>query len=794
MSQPKQLTESDEEESERHVGKPVNRPDAPAKVTGEALYTMDLQPGRLLHAKLVTSRVAHAELKSVDTSPAEELDGVHAVATYDDVPDTRRGQFILDQPIFAADKVRYIGEPIAIVAAETEDIAEEAASLVEVEYERLDEVFDLDEAFKRDPPATVHENVRDYRFATQGDPRYASRGHVDDEDRDRPNLMYKDTNHDGDVDKAFEEAEIVVEDEYDVKPIQHCSMEPHVAIGHSTPDGITIWTSQQVPHNIEKEICMVYPDISAADLSVETPYVGGGFGGKITPFLETMVVAITQKVSRPVRLQLTRSEEFTTGVSRPDVRTRVKDGVTEDGELIARDVEIKFNSGAYNEQVFRCTCSGPSAAVGAYDIPNVRWNSYAVYTNRPMYAAFRGFGKPEVNFAIERHMNRVADELGMDPLEYRSKNLLREGDVNTKDETLGPNDTEGCLRKPIEYVNSADLEAEFPEYDSDEWELGVGLAYGSKPVSRAASSVTVRIMQDMKIEVRAGAPDIGQGSDTMLTQIAAEELNVEMDHVKLITGDTDKTPYDRGPTGSRFTFHTGNSLRKAVGKAKEKLFDQAAEHFDETVDPGDLATEDERVFVKDNPDNSIHVNELFSDYGQQIGVANTMLKDGGELIGTATYDARRGGEDHAFWTPVGQAAAVAVNTITGQTEVLRFATACDVGRAINPKNVEQQIEGATAQGIASALFEEIIYDGGQVMNPNFKDYRVPGATELPYDSEAIILESYDDEGPYGAKGVGEMGMMASAPAIAHAVTDAIGVEFDTIPISPERVVEALSEE
>lgn len=781
--------ESAERGTERHIGKSIPRVDAPAKVSGQAQYAIDYHPNQTLHAKLVTSQVAHARLKSVDTSASEALSGVVAIATNDDVPDTRRGQFILDQPILAAEKVRYIGDPIAVIAAESEEIAEQAVGLVNIEYEPLEPVFDLEDAYKFDPPGVVHEDVRSYEFAVQGDPRYEKRGHVDDDDVDRPNLMYKDEKTIGDVEAAFADADFVFEDSYEVKPIQHCAMEAHVAVAESGPDGISITTSQQVPHNIEEEICMVYPDLDPSDLTITAPYVGGGFGGKITPFLETMLVAIAQKVSRPVRLKLTRAEEFTSGVSRPQVITRIRDGVMQDGTLVARDAHILFNGGAYNEQVFRCTCSGPSMVAGSYDIPNIRWQSNAVYTNLPMFAAFRGFGKPEVNWGIERHMDRTAKQLGLDPVEYRAKNLLREGDTNAKGETLGPNDTESCLRKPVEKLETIDIDSAYPEYAN--WKIGLGIAYGSKPVSRAASAVTVRVQSGMNIEVRAGASDIGQGSDTVLTQIAAEAFDVALEKITLVTGDTEKTPYDRGPTGSRFTYHTGNALRKAANEAKKKLFEQSVDILGD-VDPATLSTKDGYVWSETG--DKLYINDLFSDYGQQVGVSNTMLRDGGELIGTATYDARRGGEDHAFWTPVGQAALVAVNPLTGKTDVLKFVTACDVGRALNPQAVEQQLEGATGQGIATALYEEIVYENGQVLNPNFKDYRIPGITELPYESETIIIESGDDDGPFGGKGVGEMGMIASAPAIGNAVANALGCEFETAPITPERVIERVVEE
>ncbi len=775
----------------RHVGKSIARVDAPDKVTGKAIYAMDINPNRLLHAKLLTSPVAHARLIEVDIEEAEKVEGVEVIITYKDVPDTRRGQFILDQPILATEKLRYIGEPIAAVAAETPEIAEEAVNLIKLQYEELPAVFDLEEAFSENPCATVHEDVRSYQFAKQGDPRFEKRDHVDEEYTNRPNLMYTDSLEVGEVESAFEDADHVVEGRYEVKSLQHCSMEPHVSVGRRMGSTIKIWTSQQVPHNIETELCMAYPELNPGDIEIKSPYVGGGFGGKITPFIESILVGILQKTDRPVRLQLTRAEEYMVGVSRPQVIVRVKDGVTKEGKIIARDSEILFNVGAYNEQVFRCTVSGPSVTVGSYKIPNVKYTSCAVYTNLPKYAAFRGFGKPEVNWAMERHMDKIARVVGLDPIEYRLKNLLRAGDINAKGETLGKVDTEACLIKSAEGLRSIDIESKYPEYDTEEWKIGIGIAYGNKPVSRASAAATIKVQRDMNVIAYIGAPEIGQGAETVLTQIIAEGFDIELGKVKIIAGDTANSPYDRGPTGSRFTYHTGNAVRKAIADVKQKMFDLAVGEFDEKIDSSDLKTSDGEIILKGKEDNRISVNRLFSNYGQMVGVSNTMLKEGGELIGTATYDSRKGGKHHAFWTPVGQAALVAVNQITGRVEVLRMITATDVGFALNPKSVEQQIEGATGQGISSALYEEIIYEKGLVVNPNFKDYRIPGTMELPYESETIIIETEDEVGPYGARGVGEMGMMASAPAIGNAIVNALSIEFDTIPITPERVIEAL---
>ena len=386
---------------------------------------------------------------------------------------------------------------------------------------------------------------------------------------------------------------------------------------------------------------------------------------------------------------------------------------------------------------------------------------------------------------MERHMDKVARELGLDPVEYRAKNILKSGDTNAKGETLGKVDTEARLRRSAEELESINIKEEYPEYNTEEWKMGIGVAYGNKPVSRASAAATIKIQRDMNVIAYVGAPEIGQGAETVLTQIIAEDFDIDLEKVKIIAGDTANSPYDRGPTGSRFTYHTGNAVRKAVADVKQKMFDLSVGEFEEDIDSSDLKTSNGKIILKDEETKWIHVNDLFSNYGQMVGVSNTMLKEGGELIGTATYDSRKGGKHHAFWTPVGQSALVAVNQITGKIEVLQIITATDVGFALNPKSVEQQIEGATGQGIASALYEEIIYENGLVINPNFKDYRIPGTMELPYDSKTIIIETKDEMGPYGARGVGEMGMIASAPAIGNAVSNALSIEFDTIPITPE---------
>jgi CO/xanthine dehydrogenase Mo-binding subunit len=450
--------ESDSRRKDRqfdHVGSAVPRRDAPGKLTGETVYTMDMYPENVLHAALVTSDEAHARLVDVNTTAAERLDGVVAVATAVDVPDTRIGEFVYDEPIFAREKVRYVGESIAVVAAETEEIAARATELVEVTYDPLEPVFDLKAAGGTDPPAVVHERLRTYDTSPEG-------YHVEGCDRERPNLLTTVTAASGDVDAAFDRADLVFEDEYEVKPLQHAAMEPHVAVAQVDAGTATIWTSHQIPHVIRRDVARLFPEFEAEDIVVRTPEVGGAFGGKETPVVEPRLLAVAKQTDRPVRLAASREQEFTTTPSRPEFRIRIKDGVTTEGDLLARDVTMDIDVGGYDVEVFNIATAVPTSILGCYDADAVSRTTNAVYTNRPPFGAFRGFGLPEANFAAERHMDRVAKRLGLDPLEYRAQNLLRAGDENANGEVLRPVQSDAVLRSSQEALASVDLASEYP--------------------------------------------------------------------------------------------------------------------------------------------------------------------------------------------------------------------------------------------------------------------------------------------------------------------------------------------
>lgn len=758
------------------VGRPVTRTDAPGKVTGEAPYTMDMFPADILHAKLVTSDEAHARLLEVDTARAEELEGVVAVATAADAPPSRLGEGVRDEPIFAAEKVRYVGEPVAIVAAETEALAEKAVDLIDVTYDPLTPVTELAAAADTAPPAVLHEDLESYGTGRE----FEVAGH----DADRPNLLTSATEESGDIESAFARADHVFDAEYEVNPLQHCTLEPHVAVADAERDGVTIWTSHQMPHVIKHGISRVFRGFDDDGVVVKTPFAGGAFGGKENLIVEPRLVTVARRTDRPVRLALSREEEYTTSVSRPEFHIRIKDGVMQDGDLVARDITMDINVGGYDVEVSNITHSVPSSMLGSYDVSAVRRHCNAFYTNRPPYGAFRGFALPEANFAAERHMDRVADELGIDRLEYRAKNLLRSGQQNSLGETLRPAETENVLRSPVERVQSIDLASTFPEYTGDEWELGVGFAYGSKAVPQGVTEVRLDIDPTGAVTARVGAPDVGQGSNTVVAQMVAEALDTTVERVRVIAGDTDETERDmQGPSGSRFTPYTGNAVRKAAGQLCDELTAIAAS-VEGVAEPETLRVADGQI-VDGDGDALLSVAELLD----SPAASESAAFEDGVMSSHATYEFNQ--RPHLYWVPVAQAVVVGCNTTTGTVDVLKVVTAADVGTAINPPAVEQQLEGGTGQGIGSALYEEIEYSDGRVVNGDFKNYRVPKATELPYDVEHIVFESTDTEGPFGAKSVGEIAIFPTPPAIASAVEDALDLELHTLPMTPERILEGL---
>lgn len=766
------------------VGKSRERLDSVSKIIGRAEYTYDIDLPRMLHVDTVHSPHAHARIVSIDTSAAERMQGVQAVVTGEDVPDTKYGSGIDDERILPKEKVRFVGEPVVAVAAESEDLAQAACDAVEVEYEKLPAVFDSREAVSEDPSAVVHEDLHEYDTSDVLEPRL---------DPDRPNLHANHRIRTGDIEDGFDAADHVYDGSFETGMMHHVQMEPHVSVAQWSPEGdLDVWTSTNTTYRVKNLLASAF-DVDSSRVQLKVPYVGGSFGGK-EGVTEPIAAAVAQHTDhRPVKLAFSRQDQFIEGTYRTPFEIDLKLGVTDDQELVAMEVEAYLGGGAYAGTGFLVTRNCGFAAVGTYDIPNLKFDSYGVYTNLPVAGSFRGFGNSQLIFAIESLMEDIALDQGWDVVDFREQNTMEEGDTNPAGETMVSMGAKECLTRAADAIN---MENRDRESEDDDWVRGVGLAQGSKySMAPTASSAFVKVHDDGRIEVRTTAEEIGTGSMTVLAQIAAEEFGVDLDDVRVLKGDTEVTPYDDGSISSRLTFNTGNAVRKAAIDAKEQLFQHAATKLD--ADAEDLATDDGEVYVKDERDEAISFADLFE---PTVFAGGGFLKEGGEILGKATWhspvknvDPETGHGDRltAFYTHGAQACDLEVNRHTGEVRFNKFVSVYDVGNAINPKMVEGQLEGGISMGIGSTLYEELTHDNGRIENANLLDYKVPFSTEHPLEVHTEIVESYHDEGPYGAKGVGEAVLIPSAAAIGNAIKHATGTRLEKIPFTPEETLRAV---
>lgn len=789
MSKQEVLSESSDESVEDAetdvVGSSPERLDAVSKIIGEAEYTYDIDLPRMLHIETVHSPHAHARIVDIDASDAKAMAGVQAVVTGEDVPDTRYGAGIDDEPILPTEKVRFIGEPVVAVAAESEELAQTAVDAIDVEYEELPAVFDMKEALDEDPPAVVHEELHEYDTNEVLEPRLSE---------ERPNQYANHRIRTGDIEAGLDEADHVYEGSFDTGMMHHVQMEPHVSVAEWNSDGdLHVWTSTNTTYRVKNLLATAF-DVPNSKVRLEVPFVGGSFGGK-EGVTEPIAAAVAQHTDgRPVKLAFSRQEQFIEGTYRTPFETDVKIGVTDEGRITAMDVDATLGGGAYAGTGFLVTRNAGFAAVGTYDIPNLSFDSYGVYTNLPVAGSFRGFGNSQLIFAIESLMEDIVLDQGWDPIEFREQNTMEEDDENPAGEVMKSMGAKECLRRAAAAI---DMDNRDREADDDEWIRGVGLAQGSKySMAPTASSAFVKAHEDGCIEVRTTAEEIGTGSMTVLAQIAAEEFGVDLDDVRVLRGDTEVTPYDDGSISSRLTFNTGNAVRKACLDAKEQLFQHAARKMD-GVDAEDLSTDAGEVYVKGEPDRGMAFDELFE---PTVFAGGGFLKEGGEILGKATWhspvknvdpETGRGDRLTAFYTHGAQACDLEIHRHTGKVRFNKFVSVYDVGNAINPKMVESQLEGGISMGIGSTLYEELTHDNGRIENANLLDYKVPFSTEHPLDVHTEIVEASHEDGPYGAKGVGEAVLIPSAAAIANAIADATGDRAEKIPITAERILDAV---
>jgi carbon-monoxide dehydrogenase large subunit len=753
------------------VGRPIPKVDAVDKVTGRHRYPLDVTLPGMLWGKVLRSPYPHARIVGIDTAAAAAMPGVTAVITARDLPRKRVGNVIKDAEVLASDTVRYVGEPVAAVAAVTEAAAEAACQAITVEYEERPAVFDVDEAIAPGAPL-VHAALDTYEI--RGVTTSATLPFL------RPqagtNICHHFKLRHGDVAAGFRQAAHVFEDEFSFQMIHHAPLEPHSSLADVLPSGdVVVWSSVQNVHRIRQWLAE-YFDLPQSRVRVIALKLGGGFGGKITLTLEPIVVALAKRAGRPVKIVMTRAETFiATGGRRPGKMT-IKTGVTSDGRIVARQVRVLWNGGAVSE-------SGPISAsltalvcAGPYRIPNVHVDSYLLYTNRVGPRAFRGLGAPQVLWGTESHMDMVARRLKMDALAFRLKNALEEGDRTPWGETLHGVTLKECLQR-------AATEIGWLERRGDG--VGRGLASIWKwTVPGSLSQALVKMHEDGTVAVMTGIADLGTGSSTIMAQIAAEELGAEVARIAVLVGDTELSPYDYGSTSSRSTVHAGNAVKQAAASVRTQVLERAAAELG--VPAAALSLRDGRVWRAERPDEGLPVGRFVRGYVVGLGE----FQGGGEGL----FDPETGASPRAAheWKYGATAVELAVDRETGTVRVKRLVSVHDIGFAINPLNVETQIEGSVVMGLGATLLEEVVFDGGRIANPNFMEYLLPTATDIPDEIVPVVIESRHGDGPYGAKGIGEPPMVGVSPAVANAVEDAVGVRIRDLPITPERVARALN--
>lgn len=749
------------------VGKTVPRVDAREKVTGKAIYVDDISLPGMLRGKILHSSYPHARIARLDTSRAEHLSGVRGVITSRELPDARHGACYQDQPMLAREKVRYVGEYVAAVAADDEETALEACNLIEVEYEELPVLFDPEEAMA--PGATlIHEGLGQYELL-QPLARCVPNSNIHNHFRLRK----------GDVEKGFGEADLVVENRFSVPMIQNCYLEPFGVVAVMDGQGnLTCWVSTQGIRWLQRSL----QDLLGIDrnrIRIIVPYVGGGFGGKGDISAVAICAGLARKTGRPVKMVFSREEIFLSGNNRVPVITYVKDGVKKDGTLLAREVKAVLDSGAYSGMTSMIVTNAGFGASGPYDIRNVNIDSYGVYTNNVPANAFRGFGTPEVEWALESQMDIIAEKLGLDRVDIRLKNIYRNGTISATGERL---QSVGLEETIIKAAEAASFRQPVGQRGA-----GKGIASAHKySMAPGAACAYVEVKIDGSIELRHAVVELGQGCNTVLAQMVAEEFMVPLEKVIVAPNDTATTPFDLMTGSSRATYNMGNAVRLACEDAKKQVRQRAAEILE--ADPDDLIVENGTVFVKGVPEKSIPFRKLFVHGGYPLLVGSGIYNQKARTVNLETGQSER---PCAFWMYSTQCVEVKVDEETGQVKVLGFTAAHDVGKAINPDLVKGQIEGGVVQGQSIALMEKVEMERGRILNANLPDYKVATVHETPDEINCIIVEEPHNEGPYGAKGIGEGVLAPTASALGNAIYDAVGVRIYDLPLTPEKIYMAL---
>ena len=723
----------------KYVGRSIARVDAVDKVTGRAKFTGDLNMPGMLHGKILRSPFPHARIRGIDASKAEALPGVAAVLTSKDIHDTQ--PIYSGRPVIALDKARYIGEPVAAVAAEDIRAAEDALALIHVDYEELPAAAGIDAAIAEGAPL-VHDDAPG-------------------------NICGHERVEKGDIRQGFAESEEIFEDTFTFPMVYHYALEPHSVIAQWTEEGVTVYSSAQHPFQVRSDIAKIF-GLRPTQVRMVIPFLGGGFGSKSYTKFEPLVVALARKARRPVKIVNSVAESMLT-VRRHGARVRLKTGVKRDGTIVAREAEIYLDTGGYADNGPQVATRAATRVLGPYRIPHIRTDASAVYTNKSSAGSFRAIGAPQVIFASESHLDMIAERLGIDPAELRLKNFLKKGEE---------------LRPKLRGMD-ADLPSSLKTLvRASEWRrrskkkgAAMGLACGATNAGATPVSVAmVRLLPDGTLVAYAGSTEMGQGVRTVLSQIIAEELHLPIEAIQVGGADTKVTPYDASTGSSRSTTLMGTAIQRAARDLKQQLLKIGAEAL--RVKPGQIQL----------LDGAMVAGEMRLTFKEAV---ERRFGGGGELIGHGDVGPEITGSLPVFWEIGMGSAELAVDKETGEIALTRYVSVADVGKAIHPEGCVGQEEGASMMGIGHTLFEQMIYEDGQLVTAGLIDYRVPRFADVPAEFETVLVENEDGPGPHGARGMGEGGLVAVAPAITSALARGYGVRIRDLPLTPERVWRAL---
>jgi CO/xanthine dehydrogenase Mo-binding subunit len=742
------------------AGRRLPRLDGAAKASGRHVYGADFALPGMLYGKILRSRVPRARLVRIDTRRAAALPGVRAVITAADVPEVRYGNAVKDLTVFATGEIRFVGHPLAAVAATTLETADQALALIEVELEPLEPVYDPERALAPDAPL-LHPDWQSYAVA----PFIAREGNVAGRSRIRH----------GDVDAAFAQAYRVYENRF-TTPLQHAGYtEPRAATAAWDGNAVlTVWSNAQLPFEVQAMLCDILA-LAPSQIRVVVPGIGGGFGGKLRIGVEHFAALLARACSRPVKIITTSEEELIAAHPRQPAIITLKTAVARDGKILAREGRVLVDCGAYAGSGPLVGAVALQVLAGPYRTPNLRLESLAVYTNKVPSGSFRAPSGPMANLAVECQMDVIAEDLDIDPLELRLRNVVHEGDQGPAGEVLKSVSVEECLRRAADAIGWRDRRPAPGR--------GKGIACSWWMTTGGSSGVYLKLNTDGTVSLTSGAVELGTGALTGAAQILAEELALDLEDIRIATVDTQNAPYDYGAQGSRTAFSVGNACRAAAEILRRQIFAVAAKHLEIPAD--EMLLREKCVLARNH---RLPLAEL----------ARISQLTGGGLIahGTAispppAHDSSRV-ENHplpAWNTPSfhAHAAEVSVDRETGEITIHRYVVAQDVGYAINPTYIEGQIEGGVSQGLGQALSEEIVYEDGRVLNASLTDYKMPTSLDMPR-VESILVTCPSQHGPYGAKGVGEPPCIEPPATIANAIAAATGVRISSLPITAEKIL------